>query len=196
MKKYLFLIFAIFLLLNFVQQQSDLVLWNAKRPLKFEDFKAVQKDTIKIENNGMILGAQSRFKFRFNTSQTSNTTPKMEVFVYFDPKDSWMLLKTETTLEHEQIHFNIVELYARKMRKSIDSLRKLNVNNLQIYKDKVSDWNKKYDNYNILFDTEIDDKVYYLNGKFLSDKNPKQKIWKEKVDKELKILEKFQLMSL
>lgn len=193
MKKFIFFLFALPLLLNFVQQQTDLVFWNAKRPLKFEDFKAVQKDTIKIGNTGRFKGAQSWFEYKFNTSQTSyTTTPKIEVLIYFDPKDSWMLLKDERTLEHEQIHFNIAELYARKMRKSIDSLNKLNVYNFQTYKDKIKDWNNKYNSYNILFDKEIDDRVYYLNGKFLSHKDKgQQKNWKEKVDKELKALEKF-----
>lgn len=193
MKKILFLFFALILLLSFVQQQSDLIFWNTKRPLRFEDFKAVQKDTIQIGNTGRFKGAQSQLKFKFNTSQSSyTTTPKIEVLVYFNPNDSWMLIKDERTLEHEQIHFNIAELYARKMRKSIDSLSKLNVYDFQIYKDKIYDWNKKYDNCNILFDQEIDDRVYYLNGKFLSHKDKgQQKKWKEKVDVELKILEKF-----
>lgn len=191
MKKQLFFFLAILLLLSFVQQ-SDFILWNAKKPLRFEDFKAVQKDTIQIGNTGRFKGAQSQLKFKFNTSQSSyTTTPKIEVLVYFIPNDSWMLLKTGTTLEHEQIHFNIAELYARKMRKSIDSLNKLNVYDFQVYNKIIDNWNEKYDSYNILFDQEIDDRVFYLNGKFLSDKNPKQKLWKEKVDKELKMLQEF-----
>ena len=192
MKKFLLFLFALPLLLNFVQQQTSLVFWNAKRPLKFEDFKAVQKDTIKIGNTGRFKGAQSSINYKYNISQSSYTVPpKIEVITYFNPNDSWMLLKTETTLEHEQIHFNIEELYARKMRKSIDSLVKLNICDFSIY-DKILDkWEKEPIKYHNLFDKEIDDRVYYLNGKFLSDKNPKQKLWKEKVDKELKALEKY-----
>ena len=68
MKKILFLFFALILLLSFVQQQSDLIFWNTKRPLRFEDFKAVQKDTIQIGNTGRFKGAQSQLKFKFNTS--------------------------------------------------------------------------------------------------------------------------------
>lgn len=194
MKKILFLFFAFILLLSFVQQQYDFIFWNAKRPLRLEDFKAVQKDTIQIGNTGRFKGAQSQLKFKFNTSQSSyTTTPKIEVLVYFNPNDSWMLIKDDRTLEHEQIHFNIAELYARKMRKSVDSLNMLNINDFQIYKDKINDWSKKYDNYDILFDQEIDDRVYYLNGKVLSHKDKgQQKFWKEKVDKEIKMLQNFE----
>lgn len=70
-----------------------------------------------------------------------------------------MFLKDPTTLEHEQIHFNIAELYARKMRKSIDSINKLHVNNLQICDEIIENWNKRYENFDIKFDQEIDDKI-------------------------------------
>ena len=195
MNKKLYLLLFFPLLFSFIRQQEDLILWNAKRPLRYEDFKVVQKDTIKIANSGgRFKGAQSQLKFRFNTSQSSyTTTPKIEVSVYFLPNESWMLIKSETTLEHEQIHFNIAELFARKMRKSIDSLVKMNTYDFQAYKQIIANWNEKYGNYNVLYDKGIDDRVYYLNGKFLSDKNPKQKPWKEKVDKELKALDKYKL---
>ncbi|MFC6267151.1 hypothetical protein [Frigoriflavimonas asaccharolytica] len=192
MKKFLYLFINLPFLIGFVHQQAEMILWDLKRPLKYEDFKVVQRDTIKIGNTGRFKGVLSEFKFKFNTSQTSyTTTPKIEVLVYFGPNKSWLLLKTETTLEHEQIHFNIAELYARKMRKSIDSLNNLNVYNFQIHTEKIDDWNKKYNDRNIKFDFEIDSRVYYLNGKFLSDKNRKQTPWKEKIDRELKTLEIF-----
>lgn len=35
----------------------------------------------------------------------------------FSRYDSWMIVKSKDILEHEQIHFDIFELYARKMRK-------------------------------------------------------------------------------
>jgi hypothetical protein len=35
----------------------------------------------------------------------------------FSRYDSWMIVKSRDILEHEQIHFDIFELYARKMRK-------------------------------------------------------------------------------
>ena len=194
MKINIFLLLAIILLSSFIRQKNEYIFWDSKRPIKYEDFRAVQKDTIKIGNTTRFKGAESWFEYKFNTSQASYTSiPKIEVLVYFDPKYSWMLVKDVRTLEHEQIHFNIAELYARKMRKTIDSLNERNVTDFEIYKSKISDWNIKYNNYNILFDKEIDDKIYYLNGKFLSHKDKgQQKFWKEKVDKELIILKKFE----
>ena len=35
----------------------------------------------------------------------------------FSIHDSWMMVRSKDILEHEQIHFDIFELYARRMRK-------------------------------------------------------------------------------
>ncbi|WP_415325126.1 hypothetical protein [Chryseobacterium sp. MMS23-Vi53] len=160
--------------------------------MRYEDFKLAQKDTIKIATTNKFKGAESSFKFNFKTSQFSDAiAPTIHVLVYFNPDNSWMLLKDPTTLEHEQIHFNIAELYARKMRKSIDSLNNLQVNNLQIYTEIIEIWNKRYENFDTKFDQEIDDKIYYTGGKYLHLDNKKQKIWKLKIDRELKSLDNF-----
>lgn len=42
----------------------------------------------------------------------------------FSLNDSWMIVKSKDILEHEQIHFDIFELFARKMRKHlVETLR-------------------------------------------------------------------------
>ncbi len=42
----------------------------------------------------------------------------------FNINDSWMIVKSKDILEHEQIHFDIFELFARKMRKHlVETLR-------------------------------------------------------------------------
>ncbi len=42
----------------------------------------------------------------------------------FSINDSWMIVKSKDILEHEQIHFDIFELFARKMRKHlVETLR-------------------------------------------------------------------------
>ena len=63
MKKFILFLFTLSLLLSFIEQQTDLIYWNADRPIKFEDFKAVQKDTIQIgDTTGRFKGAQSQLK--------------------------------------------------------------------------------------------------------------------------------------
>jgi hypothetical protein len=67
-----------------------------------------------------------------------------------------MLVKNAYVLQHEQIHFNISELYARKIRKSADSLARKNITNLNIYRNMVNIGNKKTKT-NDQFDAENDD---------------------------------------
>jgi len=43
----------------------------------------------------------------------------------FSKYDSWLIIKSKDIVDHEQIHFDIYELYARKMRKVVvDNLRR------------------------------------------------------------------------
>lgn len=43
----------------------------------------------------------------------------------FSKYDSWLVIKARDIVDHEQIHFDIYELYARKMRKAmVDNLRR------------------------------------------------------------------------
>lgn len=43
----------------------------------------------------------------------------------FSKYDSWLIIKARDIVDHEQIHFDIYELYARKMRKAtVDNLRR------------------------------------------------------------------------
>lgn len=46
----------------------------------------------------------------------------------FSIQESWMIVKSADILQHEQIHFDIFELYARKMRKSLLDIIKKNYN--------------------------------------------------------------------
>ncbi|SHF70265.1 hypothetical protein [Chryseobacterium vrystaatense] len=181
------------LLLSFKYQKEDLILWESKRPLKIEDFNIAKKDTIKIANTIKFKGAESKLIYKYEFLPSTLTPPQVGVKVFFDKHESWMLVRDGSTLEHEQIHFNIHEIFARKMRKSIDSLYDLNIRSLDIYMNKINDWTQKSRNYSQLFDKEIDDKIIFSNGKFLTHKNPRQKIWNTKVEKELKELEKYKL---
>lgn len=193
-KFYLFLAFPLFFL-SFIIQDENLILWNAQRPLDFNDFNTKQNDIVNIENSGKFKFAESHFRYRIETTEaTFSVTPSIEISVYFDSNLSWMLIKDENTLEHEQIHFNITELYARKMRKSVDSLAKLNVYDIEIYNKSIKSWKEKNNNYQKKFDEKIDDRIYYRKGRVVPrSKNRQQTIWKDEIDRELLELDRFKL---
>ena len=179
---------SILLFLSFITAPQDLILWRNINSLQIKDFQAIQKDTLKTGNK-KFLGAISAISIEVITTQKSRyTPPKLVVKNYFDKQQSWMLVKNDYVLQHEQIHFNISELYARKIRKSADSLARKNITNLNIYRNMVNDWEQKKQKTNNQFDAENDDSFLKIGKEIFFKKNPKQKEWLDKINLELQKL--------
>lgn len=180
--------FVLVLSLSFVKTEG-LILWKNNNSLQINDFKALQKDTVKTGGK-KFLGAISAISIEVITTQKSRyTPPKLVVKNYFDKQQSWMMVKNAYVLQHEQIHFNISELYARKIRKSADSLARKNVTNLQTYRNIVEHWEKKKQKANDQFDAENEDYFLVIGKEILFRKNPKQKEWLDKINIELQKLD-------
>ena len=172
-------------LMSFSFVKDDFILWQENKKLKIQDFKADNKDTIKV-NRQQFLGAISAIRIEYSSFQRNkNSVPDFSIKTYFDPNESWMLLKNDYVLQHEQIHFDLTELYARKMRKSIESLRQKNVTNISIYRKKIQRWNAMKEKASNQFDADNQDYYIKIGQKILFQKNPKQEAWKKKVDREL-----------
>ena len=92
------------------QIESDIIVWNEKCKLKFSDFEGSNNDE---EDNGLLassnLGINDYYVF-------TDTLAEYNITSEFSKQLSWMKLKDSNLLEHEQLHFDIYELYARKMR--------------------------------------------------------------------------------
>lgn len=178
-------------LLSFSFVKDEFILWQENKKLKIQDFKADNKDTIKV-NRKQFLGAISAIRIEYSSFQKNkNSVPDFSIKTYFDPNESWMLLKNDYVLQHEQIHFDLTELYARKMRKSVESLQQKKVSNLEIYKKKLNYWNQMSQQTNNAFDKENNDSYTLKNGTFFLNKNPKQKEWKNKIENELNGMTEF-----
>lgn len=183
--KNIFFFVGFITLLCFSFVKDDFILWQENKKLKIQDFKADNKDTIKV-NRQQFLGAISAIRIEYSSFQRNkNSVPDFSIKTYFDPNESWMLLKNDYVLQHEQIHFDLTELYARKMRKSVESLRQKNVTNISIYRKKIQHWNVMKEKASNQFDADNQDHYIKIGQKILFQKNPKQEAWKKKVDREL-----------
>lgn len=81
--------------------------------------------------------------------------PKFEVKVLFVKKDSWTTDSTSITLlAHEKLHFDIAELYGRKIRKQIDDLFKRGERDLKIYNKNVKQLLGDFKRYSHNYDRE------------------------------------------
>ena len=183
--KNIFFFIGFISLMSFSFVKDDFILWQENKKLKIQDFKADNKDTVKV-NRQQFLGAISAIRIEYSSFQRNkNSVPDFFIKTYFDPNESWMLLKNDYVLQHEQIHFDLTELYARKMRKSVESLRQKNVTNISIYRKKIQRWNAMKEKASNQFDADNQDYYIKIGQKILFQKNPKQEAWKKKVDREL-----------
>ena len=183
--KNIFFFVGFITLMSFTFVKDNFILWQENKKLKIQDFKAENNDTIKV-NRKQFLGAISAIRIEYSSFQRNkNSVPNFSIKTYFDPNESWMLLKNDYVLQHEQIHFDLTELYARKMRKSVESLRQKNVTNISIYRKKIQHWNVMKEKASNQFDADNQDYYIKIGQKILFQKNPKQEAWKKKVDREL-----------
>ena len=183
--KNIFFFIGLISLMSFSFVKDDFILWQENKKLKIQDFKADNKDTVKV-NRQQFLGAISAIRIEYSSFQRNkNSVPDFSIKTYFDPNESWMLLKNDYVLQHEQIHFDLTELYARKMRKSVESLRQKNITNISIYRKKIQHWNAMKEKASNQFDADNQDYYIKIGQKILFQKNPKQEAWKKKVDREL-----------
>jgi len=94
--------------------------------------------------------------------------------------ESWTRVNDESTLLHEQLHFDIDELFTRKIRKAFDSLNIKKVKDYQIYDNIYISYGEKCETYQKLYDNQV-----YFN-------DSKQQQWIKKVGAELLRLKKYE----
>lgn len=109
--------FILFLLVSnfgFSQSQFEndsILIWNKNRKISWEDFRVY--NDLDFEDN-------------FHAAVSSNIIIKPKAvrkcgdykfIAVLYKKESWVAFKSDKLLEHEQLHFNITELFARKLRK-------------------------------------------------------------------------------
>jgi hypothetical protein len=112
-------ILCIFLLV----QSEETIDWSETQKLNWGNFKGTPNyntDAVAITASGITYGFSmttysNSDKFEFTT----------EVQAQFYPRKSWYLKEhvNDTVLGHEQLHFDISELFARKFRKRIQTTK-------------------------------------------------------------------------
>ena len=118
MKTFIAIVFILSNLISFSQDKGEKLQWQKERPLTWEDFKATPE-----ESNSYSANTNSGISYTWQYS-TASGKPVLEheVFSNFYPNLSWVkeIQDEEYLLAHEQMHFNISELHARKLRKALD----------------------------------------------------------------------------
>ena len=162
---------------------TEKIIWSSEQKLSWNDFKG------KNENSFNYTKAEtSTIIETVNTYYDNENLPIYEIACYFLPKKSWTITSEQFALKHEQLHFDIGELYTRKIRKAFDSLNINKVKDFRKYENIFNSLNEKCSYYNDSYDSE----VYQTNeDNTLKFSFAKQKEWNDKIKKQLKVLDNY-----
>jgi len=158
------------------ETNDSLILWNSTRKLTWDDFQGAADSTSKYK---ALTYVQIGLK-----SEQYNDSICVDVPTYFYKSLSWSKsISNSSLLKHEQLHFDIAELMARKIRKEYSNYAFIDIK--QGFKDLKDIYRKYYgtefDRYNRNYDTETE------HGTIAA----KQKEWELKIAKELKALNAY-----
>jgi len=169
MKKILALPIFILPLLVISLTDDDYIKWQEDRRLTWDDFKASPQ---KLGSTAAMT--TTHLSFAYNVTNGKVT---YKIDCRFEKNKSWGLVKNDWILKHEQGHFDIAEIFARKLNKLTNEYQ-FNRASFQkdldvIYKSVVDEKEK--------FQQQYDDETDYSRTK------TKQEEWLKKIESELKL---------
>ena len=147
--------------------------WQQFNPLKWEDFKGSRPQQFHGDAGTMVKIKAVPYLVRKKIYY--------DVYTLFNKSESWALEKSPQLLAHEQLHFDIAELYARKIRKRIQQLSGDKKNDLKVYNQEIRKLLNESNEFDRLYDIET------LHGIMIK----KQLEWQEKVKNALVALKDF-----
>jgi hypothetical protein len=159
---------------NLNASTSNRIIWKENQVLNWDNFKGKvpSLSSLVAETNSGI-----HFSYTF-----IGETMDWNIYAYFDPEMSWIKPNaTKAILSHEKLHFDISELYARKLRKRLHLLKHpCSLEKVQL--QKIFD--------EVVADHKQRQKKYDLETKHSLD-SLSQMQWNSWVEQELRHLGKF-----
>jgi len=171
-KKFI-LIFLFVVPLLAIAQDDEVIKWSSSKRLTWKDYLAKPSTGDDIAAiTSTALGMEYHVR---------NNNVTYRITCHFSKTKSWGRYKTDYILRHEQGHFDITEIFARKLVKAIKEYRF----NPAKYQDDLSDIYKKIMEDKEEFQTEYDEETDFSRNKV------KQAEWLIKIEKMLKELGEF-----
>lgn len=138
LRPFLVLIFLFFIGLTKAQ---DKIFWNENRRLVWEDFQSKTQPNTSKAAATTFCG----ISYLLNSPTKKFTSREVKIESFFVPSKSWAHSdhKTDLVLMHEQSHFDIAELFARRFRKVISD-KTMDAKTLQKFYTDIYDDYKDY----------------------------------------------------
>lgn len=128
--------------------EDSLIVWQEDYKLGWSDFKG------NAPKNEVAESAFIHVKIK-TKGEWKDDMPNYKVYTYFNPFKSWTLDSVSMLLlSHEQLHFDIAELYSRKIRKVIWELRNNRENNPDVYVEEINRILQEYVVYQVEYDNQ------------------------------------------
>lgn len=155
------------------QASTNLVEWTATRKLTWDDFKALPDPA---STNAALTSSSINVEFGYDDQEL-----QFSIRCRFDKSKSWVRIRNTAILQHEQGHFDIAELHARKLNQALKNYRF----NAKTVSDDV---NRIYDSVMVLHHTaqnEYDQETDFSRNK------EKQSAWLKKITDDLLALKPY-----
>lgn len=172
------LIISLSLFCFFIADES--IQWSENQKLTWDDFLGQpnsNSDAAAVTSSGIVFG--------YKMSQVNNTIESITIqaSAHFYPEKSWVKLNQASAhiLGHEQLHFDITELFTRKLRKETNEIAP-SENAHQILDAVHARIVKELHAMQNLYDNETDFSRNYEN----------QVLWEERIKMELEQLKDYQ----
>ena len=157
-----------------IQSKKDSIVWDRNYKLKWSDFMGAP-DT----SSAWMAGCAPSIYVR---GYWENNLPNFLVSNSFIRNKAWTKDVTSIPmLRHEQLHFDIAEVYSRKIRKAVDSLRRMEVRTFEPYSIEIRTLLNLYDETDRIYDDETS---HGVNGNVQSN-------WCQRIAEELNVLNKY-----
>jgi len=153
--------------------QLDLVEWSPARKLTWDDFKAAPNAA---SSNAALTSSSINVEFGYDDQEL-----KYSIKCRFDKTKSWVKIRNNEILAHEQGHFDMAELHARKLNKA---LKEYHFNPKTV----GDDVNRIYDSIMTLHhasQSEYDQETDFSRNK------EKQALWQKKIADDLQQLKAY-----
>lgn len=153
--------------------EEDLLSWNEFYRLQWHDFHGEPGKDARGDAGAAVQIKAKPFLVKKEI--------KYDVVALFNRSKSWARGRSPSLLAHERLHFDIAELYARKIRKKIRELSVRGVNDIKTYNAAIHELLLESNQIDLQYDLET------LHGAL----SKKQEAWSAKVQEELAQLDRY-----
>lgn len=172
--KFIFLLLTLPVsIILFSQYNEEFIDWSTEKKLSWDDFKG---NALKTGDVAALTATHLGFSYNIVNGKISYT-----IECRFEKNKSWGKVKTNWILNHEQGHFDIAEIFSRKLFKAVSAYRFNRAtfqSDLDIIYQKIVE---EKDQYQQLYDLETDHSRNKL----------KQEEWWKKISEDLNDLKSW-----